>query len=159
MSQTRMPAVTWMRDHRTRIFATLGSWRFLLAAILVALSLAYLVPIERSLGLFTATHANGGTLSSGTLEPPVTLLANTVGVGQIKLDWPASPSAFATGYTVYRLDPGEPEYLPVITVLGHATTTYTDTGLAPASMFVYRVEAISGDWNSAPSDTAFAVTP
>jgi len=154
-----MPAVTWMRDHRTRITATLGSWRFLLAAILVALSLAYLVPIERSLGLFTATHGNASALSSGTLEPPVTLLANATGVGQIDLDWPASPSAFATGYTIHRLDPGETEYVLVATVIGHAATSYTDNGLAPTSMYVYRVEAISGDWSSAPSATAFAVTP
>lgn len=154
-----MPAVMWMRDHRTRIIATLGSWRFLLAAILVALSLAYLVPIERSLGLFTATHANASALSSGTLEPPVTLLANATGPGQIDLDWPASPSTFATGYTVYRLDPGESEYLPIITVIGYAATSYTDNGLAPTSMYVYRVEAISGDWSSTPSVTAFAVTP
>lgn len=158
-----MPPVTWMPHRRPRIAAlvavALGSWRVLLAAILVALSLAYLVPIERSLGLLTGTHANGSTLSSGTLEPPVTLLANNTGPGQIDLDWPASPSAFASGYTVHRLNPGDTDYTLIATVMGHASTSYTDTGLAPASLYVYRIEAISGDWNSAPSPTAWALTP
>jgi hypothetical protein len=155
-----MPAVTWMPDgRRSRIIAAIGSWRFVVSATLIALSCAYLVPIERSMGLFASTHANAGVLSSGNLEPPVALLASVAGATSIKLDWPASPSAFATGYTVHRLDPGEADYILIATVMGHGSTTLTDNGLAPASMYVYRVEAIATDWNSAPSPIAFATTP
>ncbi|MDA0302001.1 MAG: fibronectin type III domain-containing protein [Chloroflexi bacterium] len=146
-------------DRRSRIIAAICSWRCLVSAILIALSCAYLVPIERSMGLFASTHANAGVLSSGSLEPPVTLLANVAGPTAIKLDWPASPSTFATGYTVYRLNPGDADYTLIATVMGHGSTTLTDNGLAPASMYVYRVEAIATDWNSAPSPIAWATTP
>jgi len=159
MSQTRTQAVTRTTLPGTRIAFGPRSSGVLTAAILFGLSFAWLVPIERSLGMFTATQTNISTLSSGTLEPPVTLLANVTGPGAIRLDWPSSPSAFATGYAIYRLDPGETDYLPIATVIGYAATTYTDGGLAPLSLYVYRVEAISGDWTSAPSSTAWAVTP
>ncbi len=155
-----MPAVTSMpHGRRSRIIAAIGSWRFFVSATLIALSCAYLVPIERSMGLFASTHANAGVLSSGNLEPPVTLLASVAGPTSIKLDWPTSPSTFATGYTVHRLDPGEADYLLIATVMGHGSTTLTDNGLAPASMYVYRIEAIATGWNSAPSPIAFATTP
>lgn len=148
-----------MSDRRSRFLATIGSWRFLVAAILVALSCAYLVPIERSIGLFSQANAHANTLSSGSLEAPAALLANATGPGTIKLDWAASVSPFATGYTIHRLNPGDTDYTLVATVLGHGTVTYTDGGLAPASMYVYRIESISGDWNSTPSPIAFATTP
>ena len=146
-------------DRRSRLIATLGSWRFLVAAMLVALSCTYVIPIERSLGLFTATNPHASTISSGTLDAPAALLANATGAGTIRLDWSASPSAFATGYTIYRLNPGDSDYGLIATVVGHNAVTLTDGGLAPTSMYFYRVEAISGDWNSAPSPVAFATTP
>ena len=135
------------------------SWRGLVAAILVAASCAYVVPVERSIGLFTQANTNAGVISSGNLDAPAALIANVTGPMSIKIDWGASASAFATGYTIYRLNPGDTDYTLITTVLGHGTTTYTDNGLAPASIYFYRVEAISSDWNSTPSPVAWAATP
>lgn len=153
-----MRAGTSMTDDRRAMPVPMPLWRALVSATLVALACAYLVPIERSIGMFTDTTANASVVSSGNLQPPVTLPANATVPGTIQLNWPASPSAFATGYAIYRIADGEPDYSLITTQVGHGTSSYIDGGLAPTTLYTYRVEAICGDWTSAPSPVAFAIT-
>ncbi len=144
-------------DRRSRLIATARSWRLLVAGILVALSCAYLVPIERSLALFTSTNVNASNVSTGTLAAPVALLANVTAPTTVRLNWAASTSPFVTGYNIYRLSGAEPDYT-LIATRGTATT-FDDFGLPGTTVHTYYVEAISGDWTSAQSPTATAVTP
>jgi len=134
------------------------SWRTLLTLILVAASCAYVVPVERSMGLFTTTHANASTVSSGELLPPAALLANATAPGTISLSWSVSPSAITTGYAVYRIGELDADYSLVAVRDGIGTTTYVDAGLPPTAAFTYYIVALREDWTSANSVAAGAVT-
>ena len=66
-----MPAV--LAGVVTRIARVSRSWRSsraLVTVILVAASCAYTIPVERSIGQFTAARPNASTLSSGELLAP-----------------------------------------------------------------------------------------
>ena len=54
-----MPAL--MIPSRSQLTAAMSSWRGLVAAILVAASCAYVIPVERSIGLFTQANTNANT--------------------------------------------------------------------------------------------------
>ena len=145
-------------DRRLKTAATMRSWRVLVASALIAIGCTYAIPVQHSLGLFTSTEANASVVSSGTLAAPVALIATATGPGAIQLNWGASPSTFATGYSVYRISGVEPDYTLIAFVPGRATTVYTDTGLMPATVFSYYLVALCGDWTSPPSPAAWAMT-
>ena len=146
-------------DLRTRMTAAIASWRFLVSAILVASACAYVIPVQRSIGLFTATQANASTVSSGSAIAPALLLANLTGPGQITLNWAQSASACTTGYNIYRITDGEPDYSVIAFLGGRASTMYVDNGLGPLTAHTYYIETLCGDWSSAPSPTDTVITP
>jgi len=146
-------------DLRSRMTATIVSWRFLVSAILVASACAYVIPIERSIGLFTATQSNVSTVSSANVLAPVALIATLTGPGQITLNWAQSASVCTTGYHIYRITDGEPDYSIVAFLGGRASTMYVDNGLGPLTTHTYYIETLCGDWTSPPSPTDTAITP
>ena len=144
---------------RSRMTAAISSWRFLVSAILVASSCTYVIPIERSIGRFTATQSNVSTVSSANVLAPVALVATLTGPGQITLNWAQSASACTTGYNVYRIADPDVTYTLVWFQGGRASTMYVDGGLAPLTVYTYYVEAVCGDWTSPPSPTDTEITP
>ena len=65
------------------------------------------------------------------------LVATALGLSEVKLTWTASTDNMAAKkYEVQRRDPGSASFVPVGTTTG---TSYTDTGLAVASGYSYRV--------------------
>lgn len=146
-------------DLRSRMTAAMSSWRFLVSAILVALACTYVIPIQRSIGLFTATQSNVSTVSSASVLAPVALVATLTGPGQITLNWAQSASACTTGYNVYRIADPDVTYTLIWFQGGGASTMYVDGGLAPLTVYTYYVEAVCSDWASPPSPTDTEITP
>jgi chitodextrinase len=95
----------------------------------------------------TLDNWQGGNLPTDTQPPsaPANLVASTLGVSQVNLNWTASiDNVGVTGYLVERQDPGSPGFAQV----GPTTTTsYNDTGLAAGSTYSYRVRAVDAAQN------------
>jgi chitodextrinase len=89
---------------------------------------------------------------------PGNLTATAVSGSQINLNWSASTdNVGVTGYWVERQDPGSTSFVQIGTTTG---TTYTNTGLAATSTYIYRVRATDAAGNlSSYSGTASATTP
>lgn len=87
-------------------------------------------------------------------DPATTLKARVTG-GDVKLDWVASGSSYATGYHLDRIDPdGATERVTADPIAG---LTYTDTG-RPDAAYLYRVVAVSaGGTESDSSNEAPAI--
>lgn len=86
------------------------------------------------------------------------MIVTATGPTTISLTWSQSSSTFATGYEVYRIADGEPDYTLIATQMGRATTRYDDTGLLPVSTYTYYVKSLYENWTSAPSPTSTAIT-
>jgi fibronectin type III domain protein len=84
---------------------------------------------------------------------PTGLSASALNASQIRLSWTASSGA--TSYKVQRSPDGTSGWAQVGT---SATTTFTDSGLIPSTMYFYRVLASNGPGNSAPSNSVSATT-
>lgn len=102
-----------------------------------------------SLGQSTAATV---TVVVDNLPPdaPGDLLAQAETSSQINLTWTASIGDVAY-YKVFR---GSTEIVSNLTA-----TSYTDTGLAPASTYTYTVRAYDSVGNESPASTATATTP
>src|SRR6202035_5852747 len=88
--------------------------------------------------------------------PPAAPTSLTAGAGsssQISLFW--SGVNGASGYRVERSPDGSTGWTQIATP---ATTSYTDSGLAAATAYFYRVEATNVAGTSAPSNVASATT-
>jgi fibronectin type 3 domain-containing protein len=96
--------------------------------------------------------ANGASTSPSVPGSPAGLTA-TAGNGQISLSWTAS--AGATSYNVYRSTTPNGEGMAAIAA-SIATTSYTDTGLASATTYFYKVAAVNSSGTSAQSAEASA---
>ena len=136
----------------------------------------YLTPVGGASGQATALdwefRNNSGSVLSGSsssvdcggttdVTPPTTPgqpSGQSDAPGAIDLTWPASADDIAStlSYAVYR--DGDPA--PIATVASASTTsvTYTDTGLAPASVHTYVVTASDGPNTSPPSDASEPIT-
>lgn len=141
-----------------RVRATIPSWRVLVSLILIASGCTYVIPVQRSMGLFTSTRANASVVSSSALLAPIGLVATATGPTTISLTWSPSPSAIASGYEVYRISDGEPDYTLITTQVGRNTTTYGDVGLMPVMGYTYYIKTIYEGWSSTPSPTSTAIT-
>ncbi|WP_236347683.1 starch-binding protein, partial [Paenibacillus plantiphilus] len=100
----------------------------------------------------TATGWYDGTTWSDTdprtkLEPPTNLASSAKTDKTVTLTWTASTSAGITGYDVYRNN---------AKVGTTAATTYTDTGLAGATAYSYKV--IARDQSGASSDPSNVIS-
>jgi subtilase family serine protease/flagellar hook assembly protein FlgD len=86
---------------------------------------------------------------------PATTLTTRVTGGDVALNWVSSPSTYAVGYHIDRVNPDAS--LSRLTTEPIAALTYTDTGLADAT-YTYRVYAVSAGGTLAdPSNDSRAV--
>ena len=83
----------------------------------------------------------------------------TNGATQINLSWtaPANHGATITGYTLQR-KAGAGSYAQVMTSIGASATTYSDTGLTPATTYTYQIRAVNSVGNAAWSNEPASVT-
>jgi glucose/arabinose dehydrogenase/fibronectin type 3 domain-containing protein len=88
---------------------------------------------------------------------PSGLTATAAGAGQVNLAWTAgTDNVGVTGYTVERCaGAGCSTFGPAGTASG---TTFSDSGLAPATSYTYRVRATDGSGNSSPYSNLASVT-
>jgi titin len=84
---------------------------------------------------------------------PTGLSASVLNASQIRLSWTASSGA--TSYKVQRSLDGSSGWAQVGT---SSTTSFTDSGLIPATAYFYRVLASNGPGTSDPSNVASATT-
>ena len=89
-----------------------------------------------------------------TTRPPAPkgLIANA-GQAQVALQWPASSGA--SSYSIYRSTVNGGSYTGIAGVASPATS-YTDTGLTPATTYYYYVTASNASGESGPSNQASA---
>lgn len=122
------------------------------AAAGLGLALAVILAGGRALAGFADTAQAASPVGSATLSPASALNATggctLIIVGpKADLSWTATPSTFATGYKIER-------YLGATlqatnTVTPRTTTTYTATGLAANTTYVFKVYALTATWTSA----------
>ena len=95
----------------------------------------------------------GSTTPPPALESPGTLVALVVSSSRIDLDW-----AEVTGETGYELQRADGSDWETLAETGADVSAYSDTGLSAGRNYDYRVVAIYGDAESAPSPPASATT-
>jgi pyrimidine deaminase RibD-like protein len=102
---------------------------------------------------FSAGASAAHTISSATLEPASGLTATTRCssalldvTAEADLSWTETPSTFAEGYTVERWNGAVLE--ATTTVTPRTTTTLTQTGLATATTYTWKVRALVASWTS-----------
>ena len=107
----------------------------------------------------SAASQSGSAASQGTTQgpkpaPPRDLDGMRVSERQIDLSW-SEPSTGADGITSYRMeyktDDGPYE---ILTEPGSGDTSYSHTGLAPASSYAYKLYAVNENGQSRASNTA-----
>lgn len=91
-----------------------------------------------------------------SIYAPTNLNATSVSASQIDLAW-QDHSGIESGFRIERKD-GLGGAWQEIAIVGASVTTYSDTGLAPSSLYVYRVRAYNGGTNSAYSNESGART-
>src|SRR5207245_3199064 len=64
-----------------------------------------------------------------------------------------------TGYKIERSTDSGSTWTVVVANTGGTTTTYSDTGLAHATTYTYRVSAINSVGTGSPSNTYLGTTP
>ena len=103
----------------------------------------------------TATSTPTPTPNGGTLAPPSNLKAQSASSSQIKLTW-SDNSSNEDGFKIERSTNGT-SFVQIATV-GSNVRSYTNTGLASATRYWYRVRAFNASVDSAFSNTATART-
>lgn len=93
--------------------------------------------------------------ATGTPAAPSGLALRPQSFSQITLNW-ADNSGNETGFQIQRSTDGT--NFSVVGSVGANVTTYTDTGLASATTYTYRVVALGSAGNSAPSAMVAAAT-
>ncbi len=92
---------------------------------------------------------------------PTSLTASATSSSQINLSWTAPSSnggSAITGYKIERSADSGTAWSTIIANTASTSTTYSDTGLATSSTYMYHVSAINSVGTSSPSNTASATT-
>ena len=107
-----------------------------------------------------------GTTNAEPPGPPQNLDARGTGANSILLTWDAPETdggAPVTGYAVQRKIEPDGAWIEIERNTGSTATTFTDTGLQPATSYGYQVAAINregtGDWSFKRSTTTYAAKP
>lgn len=132
---------------------------------IVVLAVALAVPVVAAppaAASFSDAGSAAQVVSSAQLEPASGLSATTrcgsllSFSARATLSWTATPSTFATGYTVERWRGSVLE--STTTVTPRTTTTVTQTGLSTGTLYTWKVRAYVSLWTS--TDVAVtAATP
>ncbi|MCC6859160.1 MAG: fibronectin type III domain-containing protein, partial [Bryobacterales bacterium] len=107
--------------------------------------------------------APSNTADATTPPPPAVpaapgnLKASAVSSGQINLSW-ADNSNNEEGFRIERCQGSGCTNFAQIATVGAGATSYSNTGLSPATFYSYRVRAYNGAGNSGYSNTATART-
>ncbi|MDE2806514.1 MAG: fibronectin type III domain-containing protein [Gemmatimonadota bacterium] len=116
----------------------------------------------RGRGAYSATAR--GTTNAGRPGPPLGLLARGAGPRSATLNWEAPATdggARITGYTIRARRANEASW--VTTNTGSTATTFTHTGLQPATAYRFQVAAINsvgvGAWSSEAGTTTYPDKP
>ncbi|MDE0260723.1 MAG: fibronectin type III domain-containing protein, partial [Gammaproteobacteria bacterium] len=143
-----------------------GPWRFLVpgptgtATTYVDEGLApnttryYRVRALNAQGQGNPSTAVRGTTDAARPDRPRNLRERGAGPDSIILNWDAPASNGGTpitGYTIRRSGSKDGPWMPIVPNTGSTATTYTNTGLQPATFYWYQVAAINrvgtGDWS------------
>ncbi len=113
----------------------------------------WFVPGGSSSGKITGTWYSSNPESTTAPAVPTGVSASAVSASQINISWTASSGA--ASYNVLRSASSAGTYSVIATVTG---TTYSNTGLAAATTYYYRVTATNSVGTSAQSVTVSATT-
>ena len=107
-----------------------------------------------------------GTTRAKTPDRPRNLRARATGPTTITLEWQAPASDGGeriTGYTIQRSEAEDGPWRIIRPNPGSTATTFTDTGLRPATVYWYQVRAINsvgaGEWSFKVSTDTYAEAP
>src|SRR3989441_1806623 len=92
---------------------------------------------------------------------PTGLAATATSTSQINLSWTApivDGGSPVTGYEIDRSTDGGISWFTIVSNTATTATTYSDTGLASATQYTYRVSAINSAGTGSPSNTGSATT-
>ena len=126
----------------------------------------YRVSARNSEGPGRPSNVAQGTTRAAPPGPPQNVYAEGTGPTSILLAWDApedNGGAPITGYAIQRIGPNDNSWILHRSNTGTTATTFTDTGLEPATRYEYRVAAINrvdtGDWSFAARAGTYADVP
>ena len=113
-----------------------------------------------------ASNVDDATTLAAPPGPPQNVRARGTGPDSILLAWDAPEDvggARVTGYAIQRIGPNDNSWITHRTNTGTTATTFTDTGLQPATRYRYKVAAINrvgtGQWSFEASTSTYPDTP
>ncbi len=120
----------------------------------------YRVSATNSVGTGEASNVATATTDATVPSAPVRLSARANGQNQIDLTWTAPSNDGGAPVTGYRIEssPNGSSWTPLRSNTGSNATSYSHTGLAPATKRYYRVYAINIAGRSPASNVANATT-
>ena len=121
----------------------------------------YRVSAINTVGIGPASNVAHATTEASPPGPPTNLTATANGTSRIDLFWtaPADDGGVpVTGYRIQVLTADDPVWSALVDHTGSMATTYSHTGLEPASTWNYRVFAINVAGAGLESEAASATT-
>ncbi len=120
----------------------------------------FVVEAETSGGVSSApSNQASATTQAAPPAAPTNVTAAAVSSSQINLNWTASTTPGVT-YSVYRYPVGSGcNGSPTLLKAGITASSFSDTGLTPATAYCYAVQAVSSAGGVSGSIAATAVTP
>jgi hypothetical protein len=126
---------------------------------------SYLYRVSAINSVGTSSPSNTSSATTGTVatapQPPTGLAATTISSSQINLSWTAPSNnggSVITGYQIERSTDSGSTWSILVANTASTSTTFSDTGLAANTSYMYRVSAINSVGTSSPSNTSSATT-